>query len=799
MAKKKSIKDTYTVPEIIEYEPGAAFPGELGLTVSESTPAWPAPLRAKEDAPNILFWIIDDTGYGQMSVFGGLVETPNIDKLANNGLRYTKMHTTALCSPTRSCILTGRNHHSNGMACVTEFATGYPGYDGRMPFENGMLSEMLLENGYNTYCTGKWHLNPSEEGTPAGPYHRWPLGRGFERFYGFLGGETNQWFPDLVYDNHSVNAPKSPEEGYHLTEDLTDKAIQFIYDSHVNAPNKPFFLYHATGVAHAPHQVSKEWIDKYKGKFDIGWDKYREIVFENQKKMGIFPKDAELPERDPDVPEWESLSAEQKKVYAHFMEVFAGFLSHADYHFGRIVDALKKIGKLDNTLMMIIPDNGASSEGGIAGCFNEMSSLNNRWETFDEVFPRINELGGVNSYNHYPWGWSWAGNTPFRRWKKEVYKGGCTDNLVVHWPKGIKAKGELRDQYAHAIDIVPTVLEAIGAQPPTAIRGVTQSPIEGVSFAHTFNDSKAITKHHSQYFEMFGCRAIDYNGWRAVCGWPGPNYTEGKEKGYQLGGEITPAILNDLDLHGWELFDLNNDPTESKNVAKENPGKLQEMITRWWTEAGKYKVLPLDGSLFLRLSAVRPHLTKDRNQYVYYPDQSVVPFANTPAVFNRAHSITADVEIPGEGAEGVLIAQGGIAGGYTLFIKEKKLVYIHNYLGLNQFRVISEIDVPEGKVTLRYEFEPSGKPDLAIGKGSPGKGQLYISEKLVGETDFPFTVPITFGIEGLSCGYDFGEAVTHEYSAPFTFTGKIDNVTVDLSGDLIKDTDAEIRAVMGRQ
>ena len=329
----------------------------------------------------MLFWIIDDVGYAQMSAFGGLVNTPNIDRLANNGLRYTNMHTTALCSPTRACMLTGRNHHSNGVAAITEFATGYPGYDGRMPFENGMLSEMLLEKGYNTFCTGKWHLNPAEEGTPAGPYHRWPLGRGFERFYGFLGGETNQWFPDLTYDNHSVPQPKSVEEGYHLTEDLSDKAIQFILDAHVNAPDKPFFLYHATGAAHAPHQVSPEWIDKYKGKFDMGWDKYREVVFENQKKLGIFPADAELSRHDPDVPEWDTLSADQKKLYTRLMEVFAGFLEHADHHFGRILKTLEEIGELDNTLIMIMPDNGASSEGGAEGCFNEMSSFNQRWES----------------------------------------------------------------------------------------------------------------------------------------------------------------------------------------------------------------------------------------------------------------------------------------------------------------------------------------------------------------------------------------------------------------------------------
>ena len=784
---------------ITEYKPGTAFPGKIGRTVSDSTPAWPEPRRVKEGAPNVLFWVLDDVGYGQMSAFGGLVNTPNLERLADNGLRYTNMHTTALCSPTRACILTGRNHHSNGMACVTEFATGYPGYDGRMPFENGMLSEVLLENGYNTFCVGKWHLNPTEEGTPAGPYHRWPLGRGFERFYGFLGGETNQWYPDLTYDNHSVSQPKSVAEGYHLSEDLADKAIQFILDAHVSAPDKPFFLYYATGAGHAPHHVAPEWSGKYKGKFDMGWDKYREVVFDNQKKLGIFPAETELSHHDPDVPAWDTLSADQKKLYARFMEVYAGFLEHADYHFGRILKVLEDIGELDNTLIMIVPDNGASSEGGAEGAFNEMSSLNNRWETVEEILPRQDKIGGPESYNHYPWGWAWAGNTPFRRWKKEVYRGGCTDNLIIHWPAGIKAKGELRTQFAHAIDMVPTVLEALGFEPPDKIRGVTQSPIEGVSFAHTFDDAKAPSKHVTQYYEMFGTRALYYDGWRANCGFPGPSYAEGAAKGLKLGGLITNEVLDDLEAHGWELYDLSQDPTECHDLASQHPDKLRELISLWWAEAGKYKVLPIDGSLFARIAAERPHLTKDRSSYIFYPDLSVVPLGTAPQVYNRPHSITADVTIPDGGAEGVLLAQGGVAGGYSLYVKDGKLHYVHNYIGLKELKVTSGEAVPTGRHQLRYEFEVTGKPDIENGKGSPGRGQLYFDGKLVGNAEFDITVPIVFGIEGLSCGYDFGEAVTHDYCVPFRFTGTIHRVTVDLSGDLIKDPEAEQRILLARQ
>jgi arylsulfatase len=570
-------------------------------------------------------------------------------------------------------------------------------------------------------------------------------------------------------------------------------------DAHVNAPDKPFFLYYAPGCAHAPHQVAPEWIEKYKGKFDMGWDEYREEVFARQKELGIFPEDTELSPRDPDVPEWEGLSDEQKQLYARFMEVYAGFLEHCDYQFGRVMKSLEDIGELDNTLIMMIPDNGASSEGGTNGAFNEMSSFNNYWEKLEEILPRMDKLGGPASYNHYPWGWAWAGNTPFRRWKKEVYRGGSTDDLIVSWPKGIQARGENRDQYAHAIDMAPTILDVLGIEPPESIRGVAQSPIEGVSFAHSFEEVEAQSNHHTQYFEMFGTRAIYHDGWRAVCGFPGPSYAEGAEKGYQFGDPITPEILDDLDSNGWELYNIAEDPTESHDLADQHPQKLNEMIARWYVEAGKYKVLPLDGSVMQRFAEERPRITKDRSQYVFYPDLSVVPIGNTPAVFNRPHSITAEVEFPSDGAEGVLLAQGGVAGGYVFYVKDKKLHYIHNYLGLEEYKVTSTVDVPEGAAKLRYEFEPTGEPDLRNGRGAPGRGQLYINGDLVGNAEFPTTVPILFGIEGLSCGYDFGEAVSHEYHAPFTFTGTIHHVTVDLSGELIVDDESTMRRLIAQQ
>ena len=459
-----------------EYEPGASFPGVIGRTTEESSPAWPRPLRAEAGSPNVLFIVLDDVGYGQLGCYGSPIATPNFDALAAGGLLYTNMHTTALCSPSRSCIITGRNHHANATAAINELATGYPGYNGQIPFENGFLPEMLLPHGYSTYMVGKYHLLPSEFESGAGPFDRWPLGRGFERFYGFLGGDTSQWYPDLVYDNHQVEPPRTPEQGYHLTEDLADKAIQFIADAKQVAPHKPFYLHFCTGAMHAPHHVAREWADRYAGQFDDGWDAYRERVLARQKELGVMPPDAELSRHDPDVPDWDSLPAEARRLAARMMEVYAGFLSHTDQQIGRLLDFLKETGEFDNTLIMVVSDNGASPEGGPAGTTNELQFFNNAPESLEESLAKIDELGGPGTFGHYPWGWTWAGNTPFRRWKRETYRGGTADPFLVHWPAGIRARGEIRTQYAHIIDMVPTVLDAFGLQPPAAVRGVTQSP-----------------------------------------------------------------------------------------------------------------------------------------------------------------------------------------------------------------------------------------------------------------------------------------------------------------------------------
>lgn len=780
-----------------EYRPGTAFTGVIGRTYDVSSPAWPEPLRAKEGAPNVLFTVQDDTGFGQMGCYGSPIETPNIDQLAAGGVLFNNMHTTALCSPTRSCILTGRNHHSNAMSCITEGSTGYPGGNGNIPFENGMLSEMLLQHGYNTFAIGKWHLTPADQISAAGPYDRWPLGRGFERYYGFLGGDTHQYYPELVYDNHSVEPEKTPEEGYHLTEDLVDKAISFIADSKQVAPNKPFFMYFCPGAMHAPHHVPKEWADKYQGKFDDGWDAYREKVFKRQKELGVVPQDAELSRHDPDVPDWNALSDGERKLYARMMEVFAGFLTHTDHQYGRLFNFLKTIGEWENTIIMYISDNGASSEGGPSGSVNENKFFNNVPDSLEENLAMIDELGGPKTFNHYAWGWTFAGNTPFRRWKRETYRGGISDPFIVHWPKGIKARGEVRTQYAHAIDMVPTVLEALGIQAPTSVKGVTQSPIEGHSFFEALGDANAPTRHITQYFEMMGHRSIYHDGWRAVCPWPGPSFTEA---GAFFGAPIDKDKLTELDAKGWELYHVEQDFAENHDIAADNRAKLIEMIAAWYVEAGKYNVLPVDSRGVLRFANERPRIAVDRESYTYYPGTQAIPINACPTVLNRPHSITADVDIPTGGAEGALFSAGDVQGGFAFYMQNGRLHYVYNYVGSRFFHVESEVTMPAGRHSLRFEFEVTGPAEVKIGKGAPGRGQLYLDGKLVGEIDIPLTMPLSLGLGGgFVCGVDTGSPVWDKYQPPFKFTGTLYSVTVDVSGEMIRDNEHTLKVVLARQ
>jgi arylsulfatase len=781
---------------LTEYQPGAAFPGVVGRTADQSQPAWPAPLRAREAAPNVLFIILDDTGFAQLGCYGSPIRTPNLDRLAANGLRYNNMHTTALCSPTRSCILTGRNHHSNHLAAITEVSTGYPGYDGYIPFEHGFLPEILQREGYNTYAVGKWHLTPAEQTTAAGPYDRWPLGRGFERFYGFMGGDTHQYYPELTSDNHRVEPEKTPEEGYHLTEDLADRAIGFIADAKQVAPDKPFFMYFATGAMHAPHQAPREWIDGYDGVFDDGWEAYREKVFARQKELGIVPAEAELSRHDPDVQPWSECSADERRLYARMMEVFAGFLEHTDHQIGRLLSFLEELGELDNTLIMVLSDNGASAEGGPTGSVNENKFFNFVPESLEQNIAAIDDIGGPKYFNHYPWGWTWAGNTPFRRWKRETYRGGISDPFIVHWPAGIRAKGDVRRQYAHAIDMVPTLLDALGLEPPQHIRGVQQAPIEGVSFAHTFDEADAPTKHVVQYFEMIGHRSIYHDGWRAVCPWPGTSFSEGRPFGTPMPAEE----LTKLDATAWELYHVAEDFAENHNVAADNRPKLIEMIAQWYVEAGKYNVLPIDGSGQQRFAVERPVIARERTRYSFYPDTQEVPASAAPRILNRPHSVHAGVTIPDGGAEGVLVSQGGVDGGFTFFIQGGKLRYTYNYVADQVFRLVSDADVPAGDHILSFEFRPTGGADPLKGIGTPGSITFFIDGAPAGGGDLPVTIPLTLGLaSGVSVGRDAGAPVTDEYAPPFAFTGGIRRVVYDISGERVVDHEAELRVALARQ
>ncbi|MBV6508596.1 MAG: hypothetical protein JJLCMIEE_01661 [Acidimicrobiales bacterium] len=786
---------------IVEYEAGTAFPGVIGRTLDESSPAWPVPPRAPEGAPNVVIFVLDDVGYGQLSAFGGLCETPNIDGLAKRGLRYSNFQTTALCSPTRGCLLTGRNHHTLGLSAVVEFSLGFPGHNAVMGFEHGFLSEMLVDRGYNTFAVGKWHLTPSHESTAAGPYDRWPLGRGFERYYGFLGGETDQWYPDLIHDNHAVMPPSTPTDGYHLNADLADHAIDFIKDAHVNAPEKPFFLYYASGAGHSPHQVEPEWIERYRGAFDMGWDEYRRIVLGRQVEIGLVPAGCEMSERDPDVPPWETLSDEAKFVYARQMETFAGFLSQTDHHFGRVLDFIEQLGELDNTLVIVVSDNGASAEGGVHGTRNEMLMANAYPQRLEDNVEVIDEWGGVNLHAHYAWGWTWAGDTPFRRWKRETYRGGITDPCVVSWPDGISSANEVRDQYTHAIDIVPTILDAIGLEPPQAIRGVSQSTIQGHSFAHTFDAPDAAGRHTTQYFEMMGHRSIFDDGWKAVCPWPAPSMTEAEEMGRPfLFTAITADIIDELDASGWELYHVSEDRAECHNVADQHPEKLEQMIRRWWTEAGRYDALPVASIDVGRFIADRPSYQGSRDRFVYLPGASPIPYFETPRFFNRTYAITADVAVPDATTEGVLLAHGSRHGGHALYVKDRRLHYVYNFLGFEVFKISSVEPIPVGRVQLRMEFEPTGFLDLSKGTGTPGCVRLLCDKRLVGVGDLERTVPAFFGTSTLACGYDANGSVSPgDYEAPFRFTGEIDQVTLDLSGELTVLPEAEVQRVMAQQ
>lgn len=757
------------------------FGGVIGPTWRESTPWWPPEPTAPPGAPNVVLVVLDDVGFAQFGCYGSDIATPNLDRLAEGGVRLSNFHTTALCSPTRACLLTGRNHHSNSMARVADLAVGYPGYWGHIPRRNGFMSEILGAHGYVSHAVGKWHLTPDDQTHMAAPRDTWPCGRGFQRWYGFHGGETHQFAPALYRDNHAVRPPRPPED-YHLSEDLADTAIRYLGELRSVEADKPFFLYFATGACHSPHQAPPEWIERYRGQFDGGWDAWREAVFARQLDMGLLPAGTRLSPRPSWVPAWEDLDPGDQRVAARFMECFAGFLSHADAQIGRVLSFIDELGELDNTLIVAVSDNGASAEGGAQGSINDARLWNGHPAGRAELRARIGELGGPTAHNNYPWGWTMAGNTPFRRWKREVHEGGIADPCIIHWPGHIAARGEIRHQFTHAIDVLPTVLELVGIDAPAEIGEVPQSPIEGTSFAYLLDDGNAPERHTTQYFEMLGSRGIYHDGWKAVTF---------KPLGTMYGDGLDPEAPFDEDV--WELYHVAEDLSECVDLAAQHPDKVADLVERWWVEAKKYKVLPLDNRPVAALLAPR-RPASDRQRYVFWPHGAHVPETVTVNVRNRPHTITALVEVAeGQVPEGVLLAMGNVLGGWSLQVFEGRLRYVHNYVGHERVVVGSEIIVPAGRHALAMSFETSG--DFR------GAARLFVDGRPVGEGEIPRVTPARYSISGggITCGWEAGPAVGEDYRAPFTFGGVLRCVTVDVNGAAHRDPRAEFEAIMAEQ
>ena len=731
------------------------------------------PLRPPQGAPNVLVVLLDDVGFAASSAFGGPCQTPNFEKLASGGLKYNRFHTTALCSPTRQALLTGRNHHSVGMGGITELATSAPGYSSILPKNKAPLPMTLKLNGYSTAQFGKCHEVPVWQTSPLGPFDQWPTGGGgFEYFYGFIGGETNQWDPGIYEGTTPVEPPKTAEEGYHFTDDMTDKAIAWMRQQKALMADKPFFMYFAPGACHAPHHVSKEWADKYKGKFDQGWDKVREEILARQKKLGVVPQNAELTKRPQEIQSWEEVDPKMKPVLARQMEVYAGFLEHTDHHVGRLIDTLKDLKVLDNTLIyVIIGDNGASAEGTPNGTFNELLLMNgiSGIETPEYLAARIDKFGSPESYNHYAVGWAHAMDTPCQ-WTKQVasHWGGTRNGTIVHWPKGIKAKGEIRSQFCHVIDVAPTLLESAGLPEPTIVNSVQQAPMEGVSMAYSFDDAKATERHDLQYFEMFCNRGIYHQGWSAVTRHSTP-------------WVIAPTAAFEDDV--WELYDGSKDWSQAHDLAKEMPEKLHELQRLWLIEATKYNVLPLDDRRYERFNADmagRPLLVKGDSQLLF-AGMGRLSENCVLVMKNKSFSITAEVEVPSKGAEGVIIHQGGAFGGMSLYAKSGKAKFAYNFFGLQTFTTEASQPIPAGKHQVRMEFAYDGG---GLGKG--GNVSLYYDGKKVGEGRVERTVPMGFSAdETTDIGRDTATPVSSDYTRNTSiFNGKVQWVQIDLGKDI---------------
>ena len=737
------------------------------LDVRNTTAPKPFFVEAPKEAPNVVIVLIDDLGFGATTTYGGPIQTPTMDALANNGLRYNNFHTTALCSPTRMALKTGRNHHTTNTGSIMETATAYPGNTGALPNSVAPLAEMLRLNGYSTGAFGKWHETAAWETSVSGPFDRWPTHQGFDKFYGFIGGETDQWAP-LIYDGlKKVNPPKM--ENYHFTTDMTNQAINWMKAQQSMTPDKPFFIYFATGAVHAPHHVSKEWSDKYKGQFDKGWDKIREETTAKMKSMGIIPENTNLAPKPEDIKDWDQLSEDERKLFARQAEVFAGFVEMTDYEIGRLVDAIKEIGEMDNTLIIFIAgDNGTSAEGGMVGMYNEMTYFNGVEEKVEDLLPLLDEWGLEGTFPHMAAGWAVAFDAPFK-WTKQVASdfGGTRNGMVIHYPKGIEEKNGMRTQFSHVIDIAPTVLEAAGLPEPKVVNGVPQIPIEGTSLAYSFNDENAAERHTIQYFEMFGNRAIYHNGWFARAIHRAPWQTSG---------------MRPLDTDVWELYNVNEDFSLTNNLAEEYPEKLEEMESLFMWQAEIYHVLPIDDRTIERTNpafAGRPDLLAGRKSLTLYPGMEGMMENTFINIKNSSFSITADLNIPAKGAKGVILTQGGRFGGWSLYLRDNKPEFTYNFLGLQRFVVASSKKLPAGQVKVKFDFAYDGD---GVGKG--GTGTIYVNGTAVAEARIDKTQPYIFSADetadvgldnqtpvALGIGYGPEETV---------FTGQIKQVVIEL-------------------
>jgi arylsulfatase len=710
--------------------------------------------------PNVLVFLLDDVGFGQLSAFGGAVNTPNIDRVANLGLRYSNFHTTALCSPSRAALLTGRNHHSVGAGVVTEIATDHPGYTSHIPKEKFPVVEVFRQSGYGTAAFGKWHNTPLDQlRGPESKHDQWPTDLGFERFYGFMAGDMSQWEP-TVWDNTRPIEPHNGRADYHFTTDMADQAIRWLDDEHRKNPDKPFFLYFATGAAHAPHHAPADFITKYRGRFDHGWDKVREETIARQKSMGMIPSNTELSERPDVIPAWDSLSKDEKRLYARMQETFAAYLDHADAQFGRVLAEVERLGQLEDTIILITSDNGASGEGGLHGSVNENLVFNAIPDELATNLARFDDIGTKKAYNHYPAGWALVGNTPFRYWKQTVHEGGVHDPMVIAWPKRIKDAGGFRDQFTHIVDVAPTLMELTEVSMPESIHGIAQAPMEGVSFAKTVIEPDATTGKKIQYFEMLGNRALWSDGWKVAA-------FHGRYP-WVLSGS-NPDFAHDK----WELFNLANDFSETRDLAGEYPELLESLKAKFDEQAKTYNVYPLDDGTGDRVATTYESLIGGITHFKYGPEDVRVSEALSPPIKNRSYSVSAELGIPDGSADGTIVACGGRFGGYSLYVKDKRLHFVHNFLAESEYRIDSNEDLPKGSVTVRFEFVKTG--DFR------GMGSLFVNDKKVGEGLIERTVPKRFGIaETFDVGEDSGSAVTEQYAAPFRFPGRIAKVEFQL-------------------